>query len=186
MDDFHVFTFDQRGHGESEFAPGGYGVWAFAADLGAFVNSMGIERFDLVGLSLGSRSSMAYARENSLRLRHLVLADMGPQMAKVGARGLQSDMTAKADVAPSTFTREQAVAFYAKQWPSLDGPSIDRLIENSLIAGRGRAVCESLRPAARRHHDEGGDPRDQLSLGVADPRALPGAGGPWRGQPDTR
>lgn len=135
LNDFHVFTFDQRGHGESEFAPGGYGVWAFAADLGAFVNAMGIERFDLVGLSLGSRSSMAYARENSLRLRHLVLADMGPQMAKVGARGLQSDMTAKADVAPSTFTREQAVAFYEKQWPGLDGPSIERLIENSLIQG---------------------------------------------------
>lgn len=135
LDEFHIYSFDQRGHGESEFAPGGYGVWAFAADLAAFADAMDLQRFDLVGLSLGSRSSMAYARENSLRLRHLVLADMGPQMASAGARGLQSEMTSKADVAPSTFSREQAVTFYQKQWPALDPPSIDRLIENSLLAG---------------------------------------------------
>jgi esterase len=135
LDDFHVYSFDQRGHGESEFAPGGYGVWAFASDLAAFVDSMGIQRFDLVGLSLGSRGSMAYARESSLRLKHLVLADMGPQMAKVGARGLKDDMTSKADVTPSTFTREQASSFYKRQWPSLDDPSIDRIIEDSLVQG---------------------------------------------------
>jgi esterase len=135
LDDFHIFAPDMRGHGESEFAPGGYGVWAFAADLAAFVDTVGIERFDLVGLSLGSRCSMAYARDNSLRIKHLALVDMGPQMAKVGARGLKEDMTAKADVSPSTFTLEQAQEFYRKQWPSLDEASIGRLIQNSLTQG---------------------------------------------------
>lgn len=135
LDDFHIFAPDMRGHGESEFAPGGYGVWAFAADLAAFVDAAGIERFDLVGLSLGSRCSMAYARDHSLRLKHLALADMGPQMAKVGARGLKDEMTAKADVSPSTFTLEQAQVFYQKQWPSLDEVSIQRLIQNSLTQG---------------------------------------------------
>ncbi len=135
LDDFHVFAPDMRGHGESEFAPGGYGVWAFAADLAAFVNAVGLERFDLVGLSLGSRCSMAYARENSLRLRHLMLVDMGPQMAKAGARGLKDDMTAKADRPPSSFTLEQAREFYRTQWPSLDEASLERLIANSLVQG---------------------------------------------------
>jgi pimeloyl-ACP methyl ester carboxylesterase len=78
---------------------------------------------------------MAYARENSLRLKHLVLADMGPQMAKVGAVGLKDDMTSKADKPPSSFTLEDAHAFYRKQWPSLDDASLDRLIQNSLVAG---------------------------------------------------
>jgi len=133
LDDFHIFAPDIRGHGESEFAPGGYGVWSLAADLTAFVDAIGLQRFDLLGLSLGSRVSMAYAREHSLRLKHLLLADMGPQMAKVGARGLKEDMTAKADVPPSTFTLEQARAFYQGQWPSLDEASIERLIQNSLI-----------------------------------------------------
>jgi pimeloyl-ACP methyl ester carboxylesterase len=133
LDDFHIFAPDQRGHGESEFAPGGYLVWALASDLAGFVDAVGLERFDLAGLSLGSRVSMAYARENSLRLKHLTLCDMGPQMARVGAVGLKQDMTSKADRPPSSFTLEAARAFYAEQWPSLDEPSIERLIQNSLI-----------------------------------------------------
>jgi pimeloyl-ACP methyl ester carboxylesterase len=135
LDEFHIYAPDQRGHGESEFAAGGYLVWALASDLAGFVEAMGLERFDLVGLSLGSRVSMAYARENSLRLKHLVLADMGPQMARVGAVGLKDDMTSKADKPPSAFTLGDAHAFYRRQWPSLDDASIDRLIQNSLIAG---------------------------------------------------
>jgi pimeloyl-ACP methyl ester carboxylesterase len=134
LDEFHIFAPDQRGHGESEFAPGGYLVWALASDLAGFVEAVGLERFDLVGLSLGSRTSMAYARENSLRLKHLVLADMGPQMARVGAVGLKEDMTSKAERPPNSFTLEDARKFYRIQWPTLDDASIDRLIQNSLIA----------------------------------------------------
>ncbi len=78
---------------------------------------------------------MAYAREHSLRLRHLVLCDMGPQMARVGAVGLKDDMTAKAERPPSTFTLDEARAFYREQWPSLDDASIERLIQNSLVQG---------------------------------------------------
>jgi len=134
-DDFHIFAPDIRGHGESEQAPGGYLVWALASDLAGFVEAMGLGRFDLVGLSLGSRVSMAYARENSLRLKHLVLADMGPQMARVGAVGLKQDMTSKAERPPSSFTLDDARKFYRGQWPSLDDLSIERLIQNSLAKG---------------------------------------------------
>ncbi len=135
LDEFHVYAFDQRGHGESERAPGGYLVWALAADLDAFVSALGLDRFDLVGLSLGSRSSMAYARDSWQRLDHLALVDMGPQMAKVGARGLKSSMTAKADVPPSSFSHQDALAFFREQWPSLDEPSLQRLIGNALVQG---------------------------------------------------
>ncbi len=135
LSEFHILAPDIRGHGESEQAPGGYLVWALASDLAGFVDKMGLERFDLVGLSLGSRVSMAYARENSLRLKHLALCDMGPQMARVGAVGLKQDMTSKSDRPPSSFTLEAARSFYREQWPSLDERSIERLIQNSLIQG---------------------------------------------------
>ena len=141
LDEFHVYAFDQRGHAESERAPGGYLVWALAADLAAFVDALAIERFDLVGLSLGSRCSMAYARDSWQRLGHLALVDMGPQMAKSGARDLQADMTAKADATPSTFSHDEAVAFFRGQWPSLDDPSIERLIANALERGEDGAYA---------------------------------------------
>ncbi|GBD13958.1 2-(acetamidomethylene)succinate hydrolase [bacterium HR24] len=133
LDEFHIFAYDQRGHGESEHAPGGYLVWAFAADLAAFVRELGLERFDLVGLSLGSRCAMAYARENWHRLGHLVLVDMGPQMARRGAVGLKEDMTSSASRPPSAFSREDALAFLRQQWPSLDGPSLERYLRNAFV-----------------------------------------------------
>lgn len=135
LDEFHIFAPDQRGHGESEPAPGGYLVWALASDLAKFADAAGLERFDLVGLSLGSRTSMAYARENSARITRLALCDMGPQMAKVGAVGLKDNMTATAERPPSSFTLEQALKFYRGQWPSLDEASLERLVGNSLVRG---------------------------------------------------
>ncbi len=139
LDEFHVFAYDQRGHGESEHAPGGYLVWALAADLAAFADALGLESFDLVGLSLGSRCAMAYARENWRRLRHLVLVDMGPQMARRGAVGLKEDMTASAARPPSSFSREEALAFLRQQWPTLDAPSLERYLQNAFVQGEDGA-----------------------------------------------
>jgi pimeloyl-ACP methyl ester carboxylesterase len=135
LDEFHIFAPDIRGHGESEQAPGGYLVWALASDLAGFTDAVGLQRFDLVGLSLGSRVSMAYAREHSLRIKRLALCDMGPQMARVGAVGLKQDMTSRSAGPPSSFTEDAAHAFYEEQWPSLDKASIERLVVNSLLRG---------------------------------------------------
>jgi pimeloyl-ACP methyl ester carboxylesterase len=53
----------------------------------------------------------------------------------VGARGLKSNMTAKADLPPSTFSRQEALSFFRDQWPTLDEPSLQRLIDNALVQG---------------------------------------------------
>ena len=180
LDEFHIFAPDMRGHGESEFAPGGYLVWAFASDFAGFVDTVGLERFDLVGLSLGSRVSMAYARDNSLRLKHLALCDMGPQMARVGAVGLKQDMTSKADRPPSSFTLDDARNFYGEQWPSLDDTSIERLIQNSLIKDDEGMYSNRYDRRLADITTKGGDPGDQLPLGLADARQVPGAGLPRR------
>lgn len=143
LDDFHIYAPDQRGHGETEHAPGGYLVWALASDLAGFVDAIGLERFDLVGLSLGSRTSMAYARDHSLRLRHLILADMGPQMARAGARGLKADMNSKTARPTRVFTIDKARSFFRDQWPMLDEPSIERMIQNSLSLCEGEEASDN-------------------------------------------
>ena len=110
-------------------------MWALAHDLAAFVEAVGLDRFDLLGLSLGSRCAMAYARENWPRLSHLALVDMGPQMATVGARGLKDTMSVKSAQPVSSFSREKAGEFFRQQWPSLDEASLERLIANALVQG---------------------------------------------------
>jgi esterase len=119
-----VYAPDLRGHGESEHAPGGYLVWAFAMDLRGFVEELDFEAFDLIAHSICSRVAMAYARDHSHRLKHLVLADMGPQMADSGARGIRKS-TGESQKAPGFGTEEEALDHFAQLYP---GQSRDFLL----------------------------------------------------------
>lgn len=131
VDRWCVYAPDLRGHGESEHAPGGYLVWAFAMDLRGFVEEMDLEAFDLVAHSIGSRIAMAYARDHSHRLKHLVLADMGPQMADQGARGIRRS-TGEAQKAPGFATEAEAIEHFARLYPGRDRDFLLRQVYASL------------------------------------------------------
>lgn len=131
-DEFCVYAPDLRGHGESEHAPGGYLVWAFAMDLRGLVEELDLEAFDLVAHSIGSRIAMAYARDHSQRLKHLVLADMGPQMAEQGARGIRKT-TGGSQAAPGFPTEAEAREYYEKLYPGQTAEFIQRQLAAGLV-----------------------------------------------------
>jgi esterase len=130
--EYSVYAPDLRGHGESEHAPGGYLVWAFAMDLRGVVEELDFEAFDLVAHSIGSRVAMAYARDHSHRLKHLVLADMGPQMADQGARGIRKS-TGESQKAPGFTTEAEALEHFASQYPGRDRGFLMRQLAASLV-----------------------------------------------------
>jgi esterase len=83
----HCFALDQRGHGESEWSPVmDYGTESHVGDLEAFVEHLGLERFVLVGMSLGGANALAWAGRHSQRLAGLVLIDVGPEIRTAGAQ----------------------------------------------------------------------------------------------------
>ena len=131
-DRYAVYAPDLRGHGESEHAPGGYLVWAFAMDLRGFVEEMDFESFDLVAHSIGSRVAMAYARDHSHRIKHLVLADMGPQMAEQGARGIRKS-TGQSQKAPGFATEAEALDHFAAMYPGQPREFLLRQMGASLV-----------------------------------------------------
>jgi pimeloyl-ACP methyl ester carboxylesterase len=136
QDRYSVYAPDLRGHGESEHAPGGYLVWAFAMDLRGFVEEMDFEAFDLVAHSIGSRVAMSYARDHSHRIKHLVLADMGPQMAEQGARGIRRS-TGDAQKAPGFATEAEALQHFAALYPGKTEEFLHRQIGASLVLDEG-------------------------------------------------
>ncbi|MBV8492095.1 MAG: alpha/beta fold hydrolase [Alphaproteobacteria bacterium] len=55
----HIIAMDVRGHGESAWSPdGAYQYADQAGDLAAFVDQLGIDRFVLIGTSMGGVISM--------------------------------------------------------------------------------------------------------------------------------
>lgn len=91
--DYHVMALDQRGRGETDWAPrGDYSTDAFVADLEEFCYTVGIERFTLVGHSMGGRNSMAFGGKNPAMLERLVIVDIGPDIDPVGAARITREL----------------------------------------------------------------------------------------------
>ena len=76
---YRVIALDQRGHGDSSWpdAPE-YRTDDYVADLEALIDGWGLERFVLIGLSMGGMNAMAYAARHPERVTHLVPVDIRP------------------------------------------------------------------------------------------------------------
>lgn len=79
-----VLAYDHRGHGRSG-KPGradAYTFDALEADLGAFLDALGLGRVDLLGHSMGGVLAQRYALAHPDRVRSLVLMDTAPEPAR--------------------------------------------------------------------------------------------------------
>ena len=79
---FHVVGLDQRGHGSSDWAADGYDPRSYVADLIAFIDHLGHERVNLIGLSLGAMVCIQCAATYSGRVERLVVVDIRPAPAE--------------------------------------------------------------------------------------------------------
>lgn len=89
--EYHCLALDQRGHGESEWSPEmDYSTESSVGDLEAFVERLGLDRFLLVGMSLGGVNALAWAGKHSRRLTGLVVVDVGPEIRTEGVKKIQA------------------------------------------------------------------------------------------------
>lgn len=87
---YRLLALDQRGHGDSEWAgEGDYSRVAFVEDVEAFRKALGLERFVLVGHSMGGLIAAAYAVQHPAQVSALVLVDSGPEAAEQGVENIR-------------------------------------------------------------------------------------------------
>ncbi|CAM3979818.1 alpha/beta fold hydrolase [Tsukamurella strandjordii] len=72
-----AITYDQRGHGGSDHSPE-YLLDELAADAERVVDELGLDRFDVVGHSLGGQTALRLAWRRPDAVRRLVLEEMPP------------------------------------------------------------------------------------------------------------
>jgi pimeloyl-ACP methyl ester carboxylesterase len=96
----HVIAMDVRGHGESAWSPdGAYQYADQAGDLATLVDRLGLDRFLLIGTSMGGVIAMVYAMQHAGRLRGLALNDIGPDVEAGSSRITQTVGTRPNDFA---------------------------------------------------------------------------------------
>jgi non-heme chloroperoxidase len=102
---YHAFALTQRGHGDSEKPECCYTPDDFAADVDAFMDTVGIEEATVVGASTGALFAQRLALSYPRRVSRLVL--IGAQTpANEAISGLREEVQALDDPVPPEFVRE--------------------------------------------------------------------------------
>jgi pimeloyl-ACP methyl ester carboxylesterase len=132
----HIIAMDVRGHGESAWSPdGAYQYADQAGDLAALVDALGIERFVLIGTSMGGVIAMVYAGQHGGRLGGLVLNDIGPEVEAGSTR-----ITGMVGSRPADFASlDDAMAYRRQTSPITAARPIEDQRETALGVLRQRA-----------------------------------------------
>jgi len=91
--DHHVLALDQRGHGDTAWAPGGhYRREDFVADVCAFLDDRDWRDATVVALSLGGLNAIAFAARHPDRIRGLVVVDVAPTINRAGGQAIAAQL----------------------------------------------------------------------------------------------
>jgi pimeloyl-ACP methyl ester carboxylesterase len=135
-DRYRVLALDQRGHGESAWASAdAYGVDDMRQDLAAFVSALGLDRFTLLGLSMGGNVAIHFAGGRPSKLAALVIVDIAPEIEAAGAGRIQ------ASVRTSDLFDSKDAAFAAARAANPTPPEAHhrhRIEQNLMLTEEGR------------------------------------------------
>src|SRR5215475_6716870 len=155
----HTIAPDVRGHGESAWSPtAAYQYPDQISDLVGFVDQLGLDRFTLIGASMGGIIALAYAGAHPERLVRLVINDIGPD-AETGSQRI----TQLVGDRPEVFaTLEDAMAYRRSVSPIVAGRSAEDQRELALGVLRQQAdgrLSWKLDPAYIQQRVQHGAPR---------------------------
>jgi esterase len=118
--EFHCMALDQRGHGDSDWAADAdYSITAQREDIRGFADRLGLDRFVLVGQSMGAINGLAFAVAQPERLSALVMIDAGPEVRRRGSSRIREFVNGGAK--PETLEEiiERALAFNPRRDPQI-------------------------------------------------------------------
>ena len=128
---YRVLAVDQRGHGDSGWdAEGRYDSNTMADDLEAILEHFEIDRFVLIGFSMGGRVSMAFAGRHPERLAGLVLVDIAPELDARGIARIGNEMSEQR--APVFTSVEEYARMLSLNYPAGQPAAIQRMAKHGL------------------------------------------------------
>lgn len=117
---YHCLALDQRGHGDTDWSPDGdYSLEAHRADVEAVVERLGLNRFFLVGMSMGGGAALAFAGRQTEQLAGLVLVDIGPDTRDAGRRRISEFVSGPREMDSIEAFVDRALSFNPRRRPEL-------------------------------------------------------------------
>ena len=92
-DQYRVLALDQRGRGETDWAADGdYTREAYVSDVEAFIETLQLDRFILIGHSMGGLNAIHYAARHPERVLALGVLDIGPEIDPTGMQRIRAEL----------------------------------------------------------------------------------------------
>lgn len=127
-----VYALDQRGRGLSDWAePASYHTQSYVEDLEDLIEHVGLQRFVLLGHSLGGANALEYARQHLGRLMGLLIEDIDPGSSTQGdgAARIRREMAQT----PLQFESwDAARAFWKASRPGLSEEGVESRLAHSM------------------------------------------------------
>src|SRR5258706_13451682 len=89
------------------------------ADTKGFVDHLGLDRFILIGMSLGAINSLAFAIAHPERLNALVIIDAGPEMRRPGSSRIRDFVNEGQESVTVEAIIEKALKFNPRRDPKI-------------------------------------------------------------------
>lgn len=139
LPDHRLIAIDQRGRGDSDWDPQrNYYTDAYLADLEDLVAHFALDRFTLIGHSMGGTTAYVYAAQNPDRLHSLIIEDIAPgsSISGAGAERIKAEMAAL----PKDFANwDEARTYWRIARPSVgEAAREERLAESLQQTSDGR------------------------------------------------
>ena len=127
-----LYALDQRGRGLSDWAaPASYHTQSYVEDLEDLIAHVGLQRFVLLGHSLGGANALEYARQHPGRLMGLLIEDIGPGSSSLG--GGAARIRREMSQTPLQFDGwEAARAFWRASRPGLSEEGLASRLAHSM------------------------------------------------------
>ncbi|MEW5994159.1 MAG: alpha/beta fold hydrolase [Candidatus Zixiibacteriota bacterium] len=145
-----VILLDSRGHGLSDAPETGYSRAHRVEDLESFVKHLGIDRFHLIGLSMGGSTGIGYALKYQHKLLSLTLVSTGAAGYQIGKKMSLIDRIA----------RERGIAAAKQKWKKIalgwyghDRQEIKNLMQIMVDAHSGAVWRDPMRGKYPREND---------------------------------
>jgi len=150
---YRTLALDLRGHGDSDRDPEArYDYDYHVADLEAVIARLGIERFVLVGHSLGGRIAILFAGRHPERVAGLVIVDSAPELDPRGTLRIQLDLQRGVGPGggggePSFASEAEYRELLARNYPAAGREQLQRLARHGLRARDDGRLEPKLDPA---------------------------------------
>jgi esterase len=118
-DTYHILALDQRGHGDSSWAPDGdYAPDAFIRDIVGFVDALDLGPACFIGHSMGGRHAAMVAADHSAKATKVVIVDTAAELPPRMMERLHQTPERETPAEPETFdTFEEVILNGIAQYP---------------------------------------------------------------------